>query len=80
MLVLLRATGRGRERLRGRRERRGDRRRDPVVTALGSPWYVVLALVDTLLSLPLLALCAAVPAGLVWLASPERQRARASRS
>ena len=71
VLVLLRATGRGSDRLHGRRERRGDRRRDPVVTALASPWYVLLALVDTLLSLPLLALVAAVPAGLVWLASPD---------
>ena len=70
LLVLLRATGRASERLRGRRERRGQRRRDPVVTALGSPWYTVLALGDTLLSLPLLLVCAAVPAGLVWLASP----------
>ncbi len=71
VLVLLRATGRGTDRLHTRRERRGDRRRDPVVTALASPWYVVLAVVDTLLSLPLLALVAAVPAGLVWLASPD---------
>ena len=71
VLVLLRATGRGTDRLHGRRERRGDRRRDPVVTALASPWYLLLALVDTLLSLPLLALVAAVPAGLVWLASPD---------
>lgn len=71
LLVLLRATGRGSDRLHDRRERRGDRRRDPVVTALASPWYVLLALVDTLLSLPLLALVAVVPAGLVWLASPD---------
>lgn len=71
MLVLLRATGRGSDRLQGRRDRRGDRRRDPVVAALTSPWYVLLALVDTLLSLPLLALVAAVPAGLVWLTSPD---------
>jgi serine/threonine protein kinase len=71
VLVLLRATGRGRERLHGRRERRGDRRRDPVVTAVASPWYVLLALLDTLVSLPLLLVAAAVPAGLVWLASPD---------
>ena len=69
-LVLLRATGRGSDRLHHRRERRGDRRRDPVVTALASPWYLLLALLDTLLSLPLLAVVAAVPAGLVWFASP----------
>ena len=71
VLVLLRATGRGTDRLHGRRERRGDRRRDPVVTAIASPWYVVLALLDTLGSLPLLLLVAAVPAGLVWLGSPD---------
>ncbi len=71
VLVLLRATGRGTDRLHGRRERRGDRRRDPVVTALASPWYVALALVDTALSLPLLLLVAAVPAGLVWLSAPD---------
>lgn len=71
VLALLRATGRAGERLRGRRERRGQRRRDPLVTALSSPWHLVLALVDTLLSLPLLIVCAAVPAGLVWLASPD---------
>ncbi len=71
VLVLLRATGRGSDRLHGRRERRGDRRRDPVVTALASPWYLALALVDTLISLPLLLLVAAVPAGLVWLSTPD---------
>ena len=71
LLVLLRATGRAGERLRGRRERRGLRRRDPLVTALSSPWYLLLGLGDTLLSLPLLLAGAAVPAGLVWLASPD---------
>jgi serine/threonine protein kinase len=71
VLVLLRATGRASDRLQSRRVRRGDRRRDPVVTALASPWYIALALADTLLSLPLLALVAAVPAGLVWLGSPD---------
>ena len=70
VLVLLRATGRAGDRLRDRRERRGLRRRDPVVLALTSPWHLVLALGDTLLSLPLLLVCAAVPAGVVWLASP----------
>jgi len=71
LLVLLRATGRGSDRLQGRRLRRGERRRDPLVTALASPWYLALALGDTLLSLPLLAVVAAVPAGLVWLGSPD---------
>ena len=70
LLVLLAATGRASERLRGRRERRGQRRRDPLLAALSSPWHVLLALGDTLLSLPLLLLAAAVPAALVWLAAP----------
>ena len=69
-LVLLRAAGRGTERLRTRQERRGGRRRDPVVAALVSPWHLLVAAVDTALSLPLLALGAAVPATAVWLASP----------
>ena len=69
-LVLLRATGRSQDRLRDRREKRGDRRRDPLVATLGAPWHVALAAVDTALSLPLLALVAAVPAAIVWLSSP----------
>jgi len=70
VLVLLRATSRSQDRMRDRREKRGGRRRDPVVATLGAPWHLVLAAVDTALSLPLLALVAAVPAGLVWLTSP----------
>ncbi len=70
LLVVLRATGHGSERLRDRRDRRGGRRRDPVVAALGAPWHALLGLVDTLVSLPLLALVAAAPAGLVWSTSP----------
>ena len=70
LLVLLRAAGRGSDRLRDRRVRRGGRRRDPVVAALGAPWHAVLAAVDTLISLPLLAAVAAVPAGAVWLLDP----------
>ena len=70
VLVLLRATGRSQDRLRDRRDKRGERRRDPVVAALGAPWHVALAAVGTALSLPLLALVAAVPAGVVWLSSP----------
>ena len=70
LLVALRATGRGSERLRDRRDRRGGRRRDPVVTALGAPWHLVVGLVDTLASLPLLVAAGGVPAGLVWLLEP----------
>ena len=69
-VALLRAGTRGSERLALRRERRGDRRRDPVVAALGAPWHLLAAFADTLVSLPLLAVVAAVPAGLVWLLDP----------
>ena len=70
LLVALRAIGRSGERLRDRRERRGGRRRDPMVATLGAPWYLVLAVVDTVLSLPLLLVVAAVPAGAGWLLNP----------
>ena len=70
LLVLLRAVGRSGERLRDRRERRGDRRRDPLVATLGAPWHLLLALADTLTSLPLVLLVAAVPAGAVFLLDP----------
>lgn len=73
LLVLLRAAGRGQERLRDRREKRGGRRSDPLVTALSAPWQVVRAAAQTLLSLPLLALVAAVPAAVVWLTDPNVQ-------
>ena len=69
-LAVLRALGRGSERLRDRRERRGDRRRDPVVATLGAPWHALLAVTGTLTSLPLLLLVAALPAGAVYLADP----------
>jgi serine/threonine protein kinase len=71
LLVLLRAAGRGSDRLRDRRERRGERRRDPLLAVVGAPWHAVLAILDTALSLPLLVAAAAVPAGLVWLSSPQ---------
>ena len=71
LLVGLRAVTRSAERLRLRRDRRGLRRRDPVVAVLGAPWHLSSAALDTLVSLPLLAAAAAVPAGIVWLASPE---------
>jgi len=68
LLVALRAIGRAGERLRGRVERRGDRRRDPVVAALGAPWHLALSALETLGTLPLLLLVAAVPAAVVWFA------------
>ncbi|MGI8536289.1 MAG: serine/threonine-protein kinase [Mycobacteriales bacterium] len=70
LLVALRAAGRGSERLRDRRERRGDRRRDPVMTTLGAPWQLAHGTADTVLSLPLLMAVAAVPAGALWLLDP----------
>lgn len=70
LLVGLRTVGRSSERLRDRRDRRGERSRDPVVTTLAAPWHLLLAAVDTAASLPLVLLTAAVPAGIVWLADP----------
>ncbi len=69
-VLLLRAGGRSAERLALRRERRGERRRDPLVSMLGAPWHLLAALADTLVSVPLVALVAGIPAGLVWLADP----------
>ena len=69
-VVVMRAAGRSAERLALRRDRRGERRRDPVVSVLGLPWHLLTAAVDTLVSAPLLAVSAAVPAGIVWLADP----------
>ncbi len=73
LLVVLRAVGRGGERLRDRQDRRGQRRRDPLVATVGAPWHLVLALGDTVTSLPLLLLVAAVPAGAVYLSDPVLQ-------
>lgn len=70
LVVLLRTVTRSSERLALRRQRRGDRRRDPLLAALGTPWHLLAALLDTLVSLPLLALAAAVPAGVVYLLDP----------
>jgi hypothetical protein len=70
LLVAMRAVARAGERLRGRVERRGGRRRDPVVAALGAPWHLVLSALETLLTLPLLLLVAAAPAAVVWFADP----------
>ena len=71
LLVLgLRTLGRSSERLRDRRDRRGDRRRDPVVATIGAPWHLLLALADTLVAVPLLVLVAGPPAVAVWLIDP----------
>lgn len=70
LLSSLRAVGRSSDRLRGRRERRGSRRRDPMVATLGAPWQLLRGLLDTALSLPLLVAVAALPAGAVWLLDP----------
>ncbi len=70
LLATLRAVGRSSDRLRVRRERRGGRRRDPMVATLGAPWHLVLGALDTLASLPLLLVTAALPAGVVWLTDP----------
>jgi len=70
LLVGLRTVSRSSRRLHDRRERRGERRRDPLVTTLGAPWHLVLALADTLTSLPLILLAAAGPAAAVWFADP----------
>jgi len=69
-VLLLRAGGRSAERLALRRERRGERRRDPLVSMLGAPWHLLAALADTLVSVPLVALVAGAPAGAIWLADP----------
>ena len=70
LLVLLRTVARSSDRLALRRERRGDRRRDPVVATLGAPWHLLGALVDLVVTLPLMAVVAGVPAGLVYLLDP----------
>ena len=69
-VVLLRTVTRSSERLALRRERRGGRRLDPLLAALGTPWHLLAALLDTLVSLPLLVVAAAVPAGAVYLLDP----------
>ena len=70
LLVVLRTVGRGSERLRDRRDRRGERRRDPVVATLGTPWHLLVAVGDTLTALPMMLLTAAVPAIAVYLSDP----------
>jgi hypothetical protein len=70
LLVGLRAVARSADRLRLRRDRRGERRRDPMLAVLGAPWQLASATLDTLLSLPLLVAAAVVPAGAVWLLDP----------
>lgn len=70
LLVLLRTASRSSDRLALRRERRGERRRDPFVAVFGAPWHLLAALLDTVVSLPLLVVSAAVPAGAVYLLDP----------
>ncbi|MBC7375199.1 MAG: hypothetical protein H7323_14520, partial [Frankiales bacterium] len=70
LLVVLRTVGRSSERLRDRRERRGQRRRDSVMTTLGTPWHLLLSLGDTLTALPLMLLAAAGPATAVFVSDP----------
>ncbi len=69
-IVLLRTVARGSDRLALRRERRGGRRRDPFVAALTSPFHLLAALGDLLVSLPLMAVAGGAPAGLVYLLDP----------
>jgi hypothetical protein len=69
-VVLMRAAGPQRRAAGAAPGKRGERRRDPVVSVLGLPWHLLAAALDTLVSAPLLAVCAAVPAGIVWLADP----------
>lgn len=70
LVVGLRTAGRTSGTLRDRREQRGSRRRDPAVAALTAPWHLLLALVDTLTSVPLIVLVAGGPAAAVWFADP----------
>lgn len=69
-VVLLRAVTRSADRLALRRDRRGGRRRDPLLAVLGAPWHLLAALLDVVVSLPLLALVAGPPAAAVWFLDP----------
>lgn len=71
LLSGLRAVARAGERLRGRRDRRGVRRRDATLAAVGTPWHLLRGLLETAGSLPLLLVVAGPFAGLVWLLDPE---------
>ena len=69
-VVLARAVTRSADRLALRRDRRGGRRRDPLLAVLGAPWHLLAALLDVVVSLPLLALVAGPPAAAVWFLDP----------
>lgn len=69
-VVLLRAVTRSADRLALRRDRRGGRRRDPLLAVLGAPWHLLAALLDVVVSLPLLALVAGPPTAAVWFLEP----------
>ncbi len=61
-LVLLQTGARAVAHRRALVDRRGPRRRDPVVGALGLPWRLLGAVVDLLLGVPLLVVGAGLPA------------------
>lgn len=69
-VVVLRAVTRSADRLALRRDRRGGRRRDPLLAVFGAPWHLLAALLDVVVSLPLLALVAGPPAAAVWFLEP----------
>lgn len=69
-VVLLRAVTRSADRLALRRDRRGGRRRDPLLAVLAAPWHLLAALLDVVVSLPLLVLVAGPPAAAVWFLEP----------
>ncbi|TAL21720.1 MAG: serine/threonine protein kinase [Frankiales bacterium] len=69
-VVILRAVTRSADRLALRRDRRGGRRRDPLLAVLGAPWHLLAALLDVVVSVPLLALVAGPPAAAVWFLEP----------
>jgi serine/threonine protein kinase len=70
LLVALRGSGRSGARRALRRERRGTRRRDPVLAAVEAPWDLLVGALSTLAALPAMLVVAAVPAGVVWWLAP----------
>jgi serine/threonine protein kinase len=70
LLVALRGSGRSGARRALRRERRGTRRRDPVLAAVEAPWDLLVGALSTLAAVPAMLVVAAVPAGVVWWLAP----------
>ncbi|MDP9434187.1 MAG: serine/threonine protein kinase [Actinomycetota bacterium] len=70
LLAVLRTLVRSSQRLRTRRERRGERRRDALLVVVGSPWHLLRGVLDAVLAVPFVAVLTALPAGAVWLADP----------